>query len=1134
MKLRKLIIATAVAAMAVGAYAQTDGIKREMRSVWMAGMGIDWPRTKGTSATVRATQQQELIDYLDALKSQNFTTICLHVRPRADAYYKSTLEPWSADISGTRGVDPGWDPLAFAIEECHKRGMELYAWLNPYRVNANGVTYTTDFDNQWKENGWLIYSGNWTSFNPGLEGARQHCLDVMREIYMNYNIDGMLFDDYFYPGDHMAEGSGSGDWDLYKASGTTLSQADWRRNNVNTFVKELYDDIQKERPDMRFGIGPAGVAYKSASTYGLGKPEITSSDWQYDDIYADPLAWMADGSIDFIGPQIYWERSHSTAPFEPLAKWWANAAQHFGIHNYVSAASYKFGDDQSGFEEMAAQVEITRKYATDNAPGMIYYNTKTINGPYWTGLGDYLGENCYTAPVLVPVVDWKNRVNYAAPADAAYSNSTLSWSATEGSSSLTIIRYTVYAVPTSVSYADACRADGDGLKSEYLLDVSYDTSYTIPDAKSSGYWYAVCVYDGYGYESEPALVGLAVERAPSVTLVSPDNGAVAPWELSLQWTAVEGATYTVQVAESENMEKVVIEQKGITQTNTTVDLSDIEDNTKLYWRVLSQMDGYLDGVSEVRYFYSPTRQAAPAATLVSPVNGESYSDLEVELKWTLSSTEGLNKVTVEVAAKDAGFDSPVASTVIENLATTTATFNCYTLGEGEYQWRVITEGQRLSATASSLGSFVIEDLNLGTLEPGYVVRTEDVTYDEVSGLSIENIWMRTVGDPFSNFDVTDKGVLSRGMVASGDKVYVTRRSDASASADIYLEEYSAKTGEHLRDIQLSSDGCVSYLPCNDVIRDSEGNICITNLSLNISTTPLQIFKVDTSDGSLTLVAKLSSSSEGRVDHMGIYGDVTSGNFTVFAAIASTAKVVRWNVTNGTAGTASVKTVSAFYPSSASKFGIAPKVWPISENLFYADGSVTGWTLYNFSSLSSTVGSFANATALAPSDYNDNGAVTFTMGGSSYAAYSSASSLKGAAKFNIVSMGSASDFSTMTKLWTVPQTGMGAVNSTTCSSPVDAIDNGDGTATLFIYSVGNGLAAYRLRDLTTGVADVDADAAASIRVVGRTVFASETGRIEAYSVSGALLASANSDRLDLPAAGTYLIVAPGARRLIYVR
>ncbi|MDE6573902.1 MAG: family 10 glycosylhydrolase, partial [Muribaculaceae bacterium] len=295
MKKLFLVAAAIIAVLCAGTPLHAQP-KREFRSTWMAGMGIDWPWSD--DLRTEDTMKRRLQKYLDELDAQNFTSVCIHIRPRADAYYKSTLEPWSEDFTGVRGKDPGWDPLAFAIEECHKRGMECYAWFNPFRVNANSVDYQTDFDKEWREKGWLMkgVNGTWTIFNPGVEGARRHCLDVFKEVYMNYDIDGMLFDDYFYPGEGMpgapnddnnsGKDSDSDDYTTWEQSKTSLSLYDWRRENVNSFVRELFDEIQEERPDMRFGIGPAGVGHASAVERNLPLPKITSNDWQYAKIYA--------------------------------------------------------------------------------------------------------------------------------------------------------------------------------------------------------------------------------------------------------------------------------------------------------------------------------------------------------------------------------------------------------------------------------------------------------------------------------------------------------------------------------------------------------------------------------------------------------------------------------------------------------------------------------------------------------------------------------------------------------------------------------------------------------------------------------------------------------------------------------
>ncbi len=235
--MKKRLLTVLLACLTLIGAVQAQSPKRELRSTWLATVwAIDWPKSHS-----QATAKQQLTDFLDNLAAHNFTGVCLQVRGLADAMYKSSYEPWNAVLTGTRGKDPGWDPLAFAVEECHKRGLECYAWVNPYRESSSGNVYDTPQDKKWEADGWLLSNGSYIVFNPGLAAARAHILKVIKEIYTNYAIDGMLFDDYFYPSGGTAEGSSAPDYALYKASGTTLSMGDWRRKNVNDFMKEIYD-----------------------------------------------------------------------------------------------------------------------------------------------------------------------------------------------------------------------------------------------------------------------------------------------------------------------------------------------------------------------------------------------------------------------------------------------------------------------------------------------------------------------------------------------------------------------------------------------------------------------------------------------------------------------------------------------------------------------------------------------------------------------------------------------------------------------------------------------------------------------------------------------------------------------------
>ena len=481
--------------------------KRELRSAWIATVWrLDWPSTAGTSSTVITKQKKELTDMLDKLKAQNFNAVYLQVRSMCDAFYPSSYEPWSSYLTGNRGTNPGWDPLAFAVEECHKRGMQLHAWVNPYRFST-GSNWNTAQDNALRNAGMLLAytnsSGTTTTIlNPGLPSVRQHIVKVCREIVSNYDIDGLVFDDYFYP-DGIPTTSAAADYDLWNDSNVDMTFADWRRNNVNLMVADIYNMVQEEKPEVRFGISPAGVAGKSASQYGVS-PCPRGSDWQYDGIFSDPLAWYNAGTVDYMSPQIYWTTTHSTNPFGPITQWWSTIANHFGRHHYAShSISFLASNNTtSNWADVVKQIKYSRQYNKDKAPGVVLYSAKNINGDNGgvSGLGDYLLANVFQHKALVPALTWKETTPHGAPQNLTVDGADLEWTAEEG----LLVKYAVYAVPESVTLQDAQSATYGGLLSDYLLDVTYVPEFTIPEDYQSGYWYAVSVVDGYNIEYEVA------------------------------------------------------------------------------------------------------------------------------------------------------------------------------------------------------------------------------------------------------------------------------------------------------------------------------------------------------------------------------------------------------------------------------------------------------------------------------------------------------------------------------------------------------------------------------------------------------------------------------------------------------
>ena len=546
--------ALAAVLLAIAALPMSSGVKREVRSVWMATVwALDWPSS--TSSTT--AQKNEMVKYLDVLQKNNFNAIYFQVRTMSDAFYKSSYEPWSSYLTGTRGKDPGWDPLAFVVEECHKRGMECHAWVNPYRFST-GSNWSTAQDQALKSAGMLLAytksDGKTTTIlNPGLESVRKRIVDVCKEIISNYDVDGLVFDDYFYP-EGIPVTSSAGDYDLWQESGASMTFGDWRRNNVNQMVADVYKMVQQQKPYVRFGISPAGAACTSAAVaakHGIDRCPV-ASDWQYDGIFSDPVAWLEAGTIDYISPQLYWKTNHKTNPFGPMTKWWSYVAKHFGRHHYAShSISFLNSSNTIGdWEEIGKQVQFSRDYTENEAPGAVFYSAAYVTGKKQSGFGEWLQVNKFQNKALTPAIDWKKSDLEKVQVSALSKRATvLSWAGVDN------VRYSVYAVPESVNMETL----DSNIPAEYLLGVSYKTTYTMPDDKKSGYNYAVCVLDRYGNEYEPVYYGQS-----GVDCIGGNSGLTADYadgELRLSAVADEVFVYNeagALVANSRNCNRLAL------------------------------------------------------------------------------------------------------------------------------------------------------------------------------------------------------------------------------------------------------------------------------------------------------------------------------------------------------------------------------------------------------------------------------------------------------------------------------------------------------------------------------------------------------------------------------------------------
>lgn len=546
--------ALAAVLLAIAALPMSSGVKREVRSVWMATVwALDWP----SSTNSTTAQKNEMVKYLDVLQKNNFNAVYFQVRTMSDAFYKSSYEPWSSYLTGTRGKDPGWDPLAFVVEECHKRGMECHAWVNPYRFST-GSNWSTAQDQALKSAGMLLAytksDGKTTTIlNPGLESVRKRIVDVCKEIISNYDVDGLVFDDYFYP-EGIPVTSSAGDYDLWQKSGASMTFGDWRRNNVNQMVADVYKMVQQQKPYVRFGISPAGAACTSAAVaakHGIDRCPV-ASDWQYDGIFSDPVAWLEAGTIDYISPQLYWKTNHKTNPFGPMTKWWSYVAKHFGRHHYAShsISFLNSSNTTSDWEEIGKQVQFSRDYTENEAPGAVFYSAAYVTGKKQSGFGEWLQVNKFQNKALTPAIDWKKSDLEKMQVSALSKRATvLSWAGVDN------VRYSVYAVPESVNVETL----DSNIPAEYLLGVSYKTTYTMPDDKKSGYNYAVCVLDRYGNEYEPVYYGQS-----GVECIGGNSGLTADYadgELRLSAVADEVFVYNeagALVANSRNCNRLAL------------------------------------------------------------------------------------------------------------------------------------------------------------------------------------------------------------------------------------------------------------------------------------------------------------------------------------------------------------------------------------------------------------------------------------------------------------------------------------------------------------------------------------------------------------------------------------------------
>ena len=501
-----LILFLLLSVLNVKAQMQVTNPKNEFRAVWIATVvNIDWPKSSIDNV---AKQKADFIEILDTYKKLNYNAVIVQIRSVGDAFYPSQYAPWSRFLTGKEGnvPKPYFDPLAWMIAESHARGFEFHAWLNPYRatMDLNTAILSPQHD-YFKHPEWMIKYGEKYYYNPALPEVSDHLIDIVDEVVKNYDIDAIHFDDYFYP--YRIKGEVFNDLASYQKYGNGLSIENFRRSNVNNLVKNISISIKKIKPWVQFGISPFGV-WRNKSVDPKGS-DTEAGQTNYDDLFADPIAWMDNQWIDYLVPQLYWSVNHPKASYSKLLRWWSENSKNTAI--YIGNGSYKINADSdkkwSNPNEIPDQINITRTYK--NVQGNAFFSAKSFLNKN-QNVTKLLMENQYKYPALPNVVPNSVKKMVIVPT----ANNIL----TNSISSSFNVKYPLYSKVRYVMVYGAKSNTKIDIKdpSQIIDKVAFkennDTvAVIIPNNKLyKNTCCAITFIDFYGNESEPTLVNFTL------------------------------------------------------------------------------------------------------------------------------------------------------------------------------------------------------------------------------------------------------------------------------------------------------------------------------------------------------------------------------------------------------------------------------------------------------------------------------------------------------------------------------------------------------------------------------------------------------------------------------------------------
>ncbi|KOG10410.1 FenI [Streptomyces viridochromogenes] len=480
-------------AAAHAATPSVPSIGRQMRGVWIASVvNIDWPSRTGLDP---AAQRAEFVRLADDALALGFNALFVQIRPTADAFWPSPLEPWSQWLTGTQGQDPGYDPLAFMIETAHQRGLAFHGWFNPYRVSMQADPSRLDPRHPARAHPeWIRSYGGKLYYDPGVPDARRFCQEAMLDAVRRYDIDGVHFDDYFYP--YPVAGSDFPDEETFRVHGAGhADKAAWRRANVDLMVREMRDAVRAVRPNALFGISPFGV-WRNATTDPRGSR--TAAFQSYDGLHADTRGWVQRGWLDYVAPQVYWHIGLPVADYAVLAPWWAEVVRDTDTELWIGQAVYKSGTAGQPAPWQDGK-ELTR-HLTLNATlpeigGDLFFSAKDVRADR---VGDFAAMRLahWREPVLGPLptrLDTRPgplRPVVKVQRESSVGAAVLHISAGAQGSDHSPFRYAVYRFPTDPGH----RPQAGRATPIAVIPGGRRTTYRDAEAPA-GCWYAVAAVD---------------------------------------------------------------------------------------------------------------------------------------------------------------------------------------------------------------------------------------------------------------------------------------------------------------------------------------------------------------------------------------------------------------------------------------------------------------------------------------------------------------------------------------------------------------------------------------------------------------------------------------------------------------